>query len=619
MAEDRPILVVTQIPANQIVVGQSSTNIVVNQPLPSTVLIAQPLGPSISTAGTPGARGATGATGERGATGATGADSTVPGPPGPQGESFSFRGVYGGAEIVYNLNDVVIYNGSSYICLSDGVIGYQPDLLTFWDLFVEKGVTGPTGPQGPEGPQGIQGIQGIRGPTGVTGPTGSDGPQGIQGIQGPTGNTGNTGADGSNGAGYTAAEIRSNYLYVTKINPNGTTLEINLGYIGPTGTGFVFDSDLVAAFGPSKTFGKYVNGDIIPAVNKTAADVIRDALVAILKPTATLTRTPTSYSFNTTSISNTLSFSHVINTLGATVAGASLEWNRAGSPGYTLLSGITAASSSFIHSLTIANFETAAFNYRYYVEDTAGATQIASTSISIVGYSQPTVSIIATGSNVLFPETNIRREKGNVESSVGAKVTRNSSNVQLTGYRWQYSDNSGPYQNISGSAFTTITGSPGVTNTYPITHSSGNTANSTTYRLVLTDAYQDFLGSSLGYLGSAITFENMIFFGPTASPPTTGAEIRTLTGRTFIDSSNAIFTLNTGTVYKDYVAALPGRTIVTAIDKNNNATVTTQFVLNPGLTAIPDYAGVTSTSYNVYVYSQALAFTENHPIEITRS
>jgi hypothetical protein len=316
MAEDRPILVVTQIPANQIVVGQSSTNIVVNQPLPSTVLIAQPLGPSISTAGTPGALGVQGIQGIQGPTGAT----------------------------------------------------------------------GPTGPQGPEGPQGIQGIQGIQGPTGATGATGSDGPQGIQGIQGPTGNTGNTGADGSNGAGYTAAEIRSNYLYVTKINPNGTTLEINLGYIGPTGTGFVFDSDLVAAFGPSKTFGKYVNGDIIPAVNKTAADVIRDALVAILKPTATLTRTPTSYSFNTTSISNTLSFSHAINTLGATVAGASLEWNRAGSPGYTLLSGITAASSSFIHSLTIANFETAAFNYRYYVEDTAGATQIASTSISIVGY-----------------------------------------------------------------------------------------------------------------------------------------------------------------------------------------------------------------------------------------
>lgn len=93
---------------------------------------------STSYAGPAGATGATGATGSQGATG-------------DQGESFSFRGAYGGSGIVYNLNDVVTYNGSSYICLSNNVSGSQPDSLVSWDIFVEKGATGATGASGTSG------------------------------------------------------------------------------------------------------------------------------------------------------------------------------------------------------------------------------------------------------------------------------------------------------------------------------------------------------------------------------------------------------------------------------------------------------------------------------------
>ena len=92
--------------------------------------------------GIQGIQGNTGATGEQGIQGAIG----------PQGESFSFRGPYGGLEIIYNLNDVVTYNGSSYICLSNGVTGYLPDSGVFWDVFVEKGSTGAIGATGPTGP-----------------------------------------------------------------------------------------------------------------------------------------------------------------------------------------------------------------------------------------------------------------------------------------------------------------------------------------------------------------------------------------------------------------------------------------------------------------------------------
>jgi hypothetical protein len=142
--------------------------------------------------GEQGPAGATGPQGNTGATGATGPQGEI-GPQGIQGESFYFRGPYGGSEIVYNLNDVVTFIGNSYICLTNGLTGSQPDSLVGWDVFVEKGSTGSTGATGPQGNTGATGPQGN---TGATGPTG---PQGNTGAIGPTGPIGPTGAGGALG------------------------------------------------------------------------------------------------------------------------------------------------------------------------------------------------------------------------------------------------------------------------------------------------------------------------------------------------------------------------------------------------------------------------------------
>ena len=90
-----------------------------------------------------------------------------------------------------NTNDIYTYSGNSWIWN-----GYA------WDSVVTGGGTGAAG---------------------VTGATGS------QGATGPTGSQGTT------GAGYTGAALRSNYLYVQKLFADGTTAEVNLGYLGPTG------------------------------------------------------------------------------------------------------------------------------------------------------------------------------------------------------------------------------------------------------------------------------------------------------------------------------------------------------------------------------------------------
>ena len=54
----------------------------------------------------------------------------------------------------YAVNDLVEYEGSSYICIavnSDTI----PTNTSFWNLVAEEGATGPAGPTGPQGPVGM--------------------------------------------------------------------------------------------------------------------------------------------------------------------------------------------------------------------------------------------------------------------------------------------------------------------------------------------------------------------------------------------------------------------------------------------------------------------------------
>ena len=291
------------------------------------------------------------------------------------------------------------------------------------------------------------------------------------GITGITGATGATGSQGITGAGYTGAEIRSNYLYVQKLFADGSTAEVNLGYLGPTGSQFVFDSDLTAAFGTGKFFGKYVQGDTIPAIGKTAVEVIKDALIAALAPTVSLTSS-TTIGFNQTAISNVLNFSYTINSLGATVSSVLLEWRRNSTGAYTSLSTDT-ASTTHTHTLTDTAFNPQAFNYRYTVTDSVGATAQATKDITPTAYVAPSRSITVIGSNITSNEGHYSREKGNVGFTISDTITRNSPNVAITSWQWQYQENGGAYNDI-GTA-TAVTGNSASVSTGSSTHSTVNT------------------------------------------------------------------------------------------------------------------------------------------------
>jgi hypothetical protein len=79
------------------------------------------------------------------------------------GQSLTFNGTWS-AVVTYDAQDVVFFNGSSYVSLVSGNLNHQPDVSpTQWTVFAAQGPSGATGPQGPTGPTGPQGPQGPAG------------------------------------------------------------------------------------------------------------------------------------------------------------------------------------------------------------------------------------------------------------------------------------------------------------------------------------------------------------------------------------------------------------------------------------------------------------------------
>jgi len=96
----------------------------------------------------------------------------------------------------YDINDVVTYEGISYVSIQSNNINNTPALggTEYWLQLTSPGATGPVGATG------VTGATGSTGPIGPTGATGSTGPVGATGLIGATGSTGPTGPTGATGS-----------------------------------------------------------------------------------------------------------------------------------------------------------------------------------------------------------------------------------------------------------------------------------------------------------------------------------------------------------------------------------------------------------------------------------
>lgn len=409
------------------------------------------------------------------------------------------------------------------------------------------------------------------------------------------------------GAHYTASDSLISYIKV-----NGSWL--STAATGGSGETF-FTGDLYVSIASGKTFGKYINGDTIPASGKTPSEVIKMALLEDIEASVSLSSS-TTIPFNQTAISNVLNFSYQINTLGASVSGASLEFRRGGVGAWSVLSTGTGTPGTYTHSLTDSNYNTSGFNYRYTVFDSVGTSGTASLTITPSAYSAPTASLSIVGSNLVSPESNSKREKGHINSTLGGTITRNSANVNLVSYQWQYqTSEENPFVDIGSP----VSIGPGTTSITSTGHndSSLKAASYLIYRVKIIDDYQSYLSSQVYSSTSTVSFLDLIFYGPTSAVPTSSSSVRSLSSRIFTDGSNP-FNLNTSTTEKIFSAAMPSsKSITEVLDLDAlNANITANYVNST--VSVQNYTG-DSSNYSVYTMTNAIPYSSNHRHQITRS
>jgi YVTN family beta-propeller protein len=172
-----------------------------------------------------------------------------------QKTSLAFKGQWVSGT-AYGLDDVALYNGSSYVSLIDPNTGNQPNIsTTSWAMLIQTGAPGPQGLQGEPGapgPQGPQGEPGAPGPQGPQGNTGAPGPQGETGAAGPQGPQGETGPAGTIGMNLTPMQIALFRWFDANIGFSAIT-------VGNLPSALAFDGTNVwVANNGSNTFTRYL-------------------------------------------------------------------------------------------------------------------------------------------------------------------------------------------------------------------------------------------------------------------------------------------------------------------------------------------------------------------------
>ena len=384
---------------------------------------------------------------------------------------------------------------------------------------------------------------------------------------------------------------------------------------------YVFPSDISVSLTGGRTFGRYASGATIPATGKTPAEVILLAVAEPIDPTVSITGTnPITSTFGISgSINSSITGSYIINTLGGSVSAVRLQFRSGSSGNYTILSTSTTSPLNFDHTFTVGAFFTTALNYQYIVTDNSAAYATGSLILTPQAYSAPSISltVVTTTPDSVTGETNSKREKGNVGSTITGTITRNRTNAPLSSYSVQYQVNgSGAWVDVTGLSNISASGA-----SVSIPSTSHNdvtlkTSTSLVYRVQVVDSYQTTTSSS-----TTISFLNVIFFAPVATAPTTSANVRAIANKVFTDSANP-FNLITSTVENDFAVALPttsasNDTISSVIDLDAlNADITTNYVLS---TFNVDDAGGTAVSYNVYTLSNATSYATSHRHQITRA
>ncbi len=308
----------------------------------------------------------------------------------------------------------------------------------------------------------------------------------------------------------------------TIINQSGDSIIINS--IG----GGVFTENIVVSIADGKTFGKYVNGDIIPSSGKTAQEVIKMALTEALEPTVNLSSSGNDVVFGKSQKIVNLSFSYTINTLNAHVDTVLLEWRRNDTGDWNVLP-ITTDMTQYAHVINETDrFDSTIINYRYTVTDSEGATKTVTHNVTPEQYAAPTMSITLNGT-ITSPETQNVREKGNVISSPSGTISSNRALVNITAWTLERRYNGGTWQILSSASGLNV-------QSVSIPQYNDNTgiptnATSIEYRIGYTDEYTSGNGGN-----QSITFKYFSYWGFNTNTTINETQIEALSYKNFKSS-----------------------------------------------------------------------------------
>jgi hypothetical protein len=369
----------------------------------------------------------------------------------------------------------------------------------------------------------------------------------------------------------------------------------------------IFQNDIPVTLSPGRTFGKYANGEVIPATGKTAEEVFRLALTETLPPTASLTSN-TTIAFNQTSISNILSFEYLIRNLGASVSIANLDWKRGNETSWILLSSLTLVNMGTVtHNTTIGNFETQPFNYRLVITDTQNSSVTATRNLSIATYGGPSVSNINVGGTTKY--------RGNTNTTYTATLTRNSPNVPITSYELQRSIDEGSSWTSVGSP-TSVSGNPGTIsiNITDTNNSIPSVLNATElrYRIRYTDSFQ----TALTVIASSNVTINLVHRQAVlfnSNENITVSDIDNASNFNLTNANNGTYNSITAgaglfTFYV-YNSASPNLTSILLSDGGSNTQIIGAFT-GPTIISGTNINGV-QLGYKVYKSNATAAFTNN--------
>ena len=400
-----------------------------------------------------------------------------------------------------------------------------------------------------------------------------------------------------------------------------------------------FTSDILVSIEEGKTFGRYENGQLIPASGKTPSEVILMAVQEPINPEVSITfnSSGSDVRFGQGNKVINLNIEYEIKSLGAESTTAVLEWRRGTSGSWTELTdanidvGVTGFTGTYTHTIDDSGdrFDTTVAEYRLVVTDSQAATNLDDIDFpggtaeggsnggfrkTMQGYQAPSINrtVIAQTIDTNFETqggNSSGRAKGNVNSDISGSASSNRDLVAITDWFIERSVN-------NTSSWVTVASGTGLdvqSVSIPSTPDTGaaSDANTIYYRIRIVDEFDG--GNSSNF---TITLRFPSYWGYSTQTSLTAAEVTAL-GNPSSVGSNTSATRNLGNVnvptgnYLYYAYPSNLAEITTVIQDGNTSFPVAQVFESPTLVNNVETIYDEGREYRVYRTIATRAFEDS--------